>query len=614
MTKLNKLTLLLALLMPLTASAYDFFINGMYYFIDGKNATVTKGSSIYRDTYYSGDVVIPSTVSFKGRTYTITRIDNEAFRDCPITSVSIPKTVKTIGYSAFSDCHNLKNVTIGNSVTTIGDAAFFRCTGLTSITLPTSVKEIGYEAFADCYGLENISIPNAVTHIGGNAFNKTIWYNNQPNGLVYIGTIAYKYKGDMPNGTNISIKNGTTCISSEAFMDCVGLLSIDIPNSVKEIGKKSFLNCKNLIEINIPNSVTTIDEKTFYDCVKLKNVSIPNSVTSIGKLAFSGCINLLNVIIPNSVTVIDDGAFSGCTGLESLQIAAKTIGESAFSGCTGLESVIISSSVENIDSYAFSNCKNLREVYCHIRNPWQTKISGVAFYYLKPILFVPADCLMAYQENGEWKRMFKEIVEIEKAKDAQLQRLNNDDRNQSKKAIDFSTMSEEQIRVLGDNYADAENYVKAAECYQRLIDNGNYKANDLFALSNYYLGIAVTESLDDATKADALAKSQKYIDEVDKLVPHNVQIVNQKAKIAKFREGENINGAALGAYQELLSIMNEKEDKARYARYYKYAYNYLATYYYNIGDYTLAKAFYQKWLEYDPENETLRKYVESLEP
>ena len=175
-------------------------------------------------------------------------------------------------------------------------------------------------------------------------------------------------------------------------------------------------------------------------------------------------------------------------------------------------------------------------------------------------------------------------------------------------------MSEEQIRVLGDNYADAENYVKAAECYQRLIDNGNYKANDLFALSNYYLGIAVTESLDDATKADALAKSQKYIDEVDKLVPHNVQIVNQKAKIAKFREGENINGAALGAYQELLSIMNEKEDKARYARYYKYAYNYLATYYYNIGDYTLAKAFYQKWLEYDPENETLRKYVESLEP
>ena len=103
MTKLNKLTLLLALLMPLTASAYDFFINGMYYFIDGKNATVTKGSSIYRDTYYSGDVVIPSTVSFKGRTYTITRIDNEAFRDCPITSVSIPKTVKTIGYSAFSD-------------------------------------------------------------------------------------------------------------------------------------------------------------------------------------------------------------------------------------------------------------------------------------------------------------------------------------------------------------------------------------------------------------------------------------------------------------------------------------------------------------------------------
>lgn len=612
MTKLIKLSLLLVLLMPSTASAYDFFINDIYYFVDGKNATVTKGSSLYRDTYYSGDVIIPSTVSFKGKTYTITRIDYEAFRDCPITSVTIPKTVKTIGYSAFSDCHYLKNVTIGNSVTTIGEAAFYRCTGLTSISIPTSVKAIGDNAFACCYGLENISIPNTVTHIGGNAFNKTIWYNNQPNGLVYIGTIAYKYKGDMPNETNISLKNGTTCISSEAFMDCVGLHSIDIPNSVTEIGKRSFLNCKNLIEINIPNSVTKIDEKTFYNCVKLKNVSIPNSVTSIGKLAFSGCINLLNVVIPNSVTVIDDGAFSGCTGLESLQIAAKTIGESAFSGCIGLESVIISSSVENIDSYAFSNCINLREVYCHIRNPWQTKISGAAFYYIEPILFVPADCLMAYQENSEWKSIFNEIIEIEKAKDAHLQRLNNGDRNQSKKAIDFSKMSEEQIRELGDNYADAENYVKAAECYQRLIDNGNYKPNDLFTLSSYYLDIANTEGMDSTTINDAINKSQRYNYAVDQLVPDNVLIVYQKAKIAKFREGNIPTGAALDAYNELLSILDKKEYKSDYARFYMHAYNYMATYYYISGEHKLAKVFYQKWLEYDPDNDALRKFVEGL--
>ena len=180
------------------------------------------------------------------------------------------------------------------------------------------------------------------------------------------------------------------------------------------------------------------------------------------------------------------------------------------------------------------------------------------------------------------------------------------------KAIELNPGNVDLIRFMGDSYADAENFVKAAEYYQRLVDSGNNKSNDLFTLSNYYLGIASTEDLDDATKADALAKSQKYIDEVDKLVPDNVQIVNQKAKIAKFREGDNNNGAALSAYNELLSILDKKENKSDYTRYYKYAYNYLATYYFNKGDKSTAKIYYQKWLENDPENESLRKYVESL--
>ena len=180
------------------------------------------------------------------------------------------------------------------------------------------------------------------------------------------------------------------------------------------------------------------------------------------------------------------------------------------------------------------------------------------------------------------------------------------------KAIDLNPKNTDLIRNLGDSYADAENFVKAAEYYQRLVDDGNNKSNDLFTLSNYYLGIASTDSLDAATKADALAKSQKYIDEVDKLVPGNVQIVNQKAKIAKFREGDNNTGAALAAYNELLSILDAKPDPESYARYYKYAYNYLATYYFTKGDKATAKTYYQKWLEFDPENESLRNYVNSL--
>ena len=180
------------------------------------------------------------------------------------------------------------------------------------------------------------------------------------------------------------------------------------------------------------------------------------------------------------------------------------------------------------------------------------------------------------------------------------------------KAIDLNPKNTDLIRSLGDSYAAAEDYVKAAEYYQRLVDDGNHKSNDLYTLSNYYLGVASSEGLDAMTKADALAKSQKYIDEVDKLVPGNVLIVNLKAKIAKFREGDTNNGAALSAYNELLSILELKPDKASYARYYKYAYNYLATYYFGKGDKATAKTYYQKWLEYDPENEALRNYVNSL--
>ena len=148
------------------------------------------------------------------------------------------------------------------------------------------------------------------------------------------------------------------------------------------------------------------------------------------------------------------------------------------------------------------------------------------------------------------------------------------------KAIELNPNNADLIRFMGDSYADAENFVKAAEYYQRLVDTGNNKSNDLFTLSNYYLGIATAEGLDAAVKADALNKSQK--------------------------------GAALAAYNELLSILDKKEDKASYARYFKYAYNYLATYYFTKGDKATAKTYYQKWLEYDPENESLRNYVNSL--
>ena len=183
---------------------------------------------------------------------------------------------------------------------------------------------------------------------------------------------------------------------------------------------------------------------------------------------------------------------------------------------------------------------------------------------------------------------------------------------QFEKALEINPDNVELIRFMGDSYAETEDYVNAAAYYQRLVDTGKNRSVDLFYLSTYYFGVASTEGIDAVTKADALNKAQKYVEEVDKLVPDNVQIVNHKAKLAKFREGDTNNGAALEAYKELIKILDAKEDKSGYDNYYKYAYNYLATYYFGKGDKAMAKTYYQKWLEHDPTNDALRKYVEGL--
>ena len=172
------------------------------------------------------------------------------FKDCSnLATVNIGDNVKIIPSYAFYGCSGLTSITIPNSVTSIGDYAFDGCSGLTSITIPNSVTNVGSFAFVDCTKLTSITISNSVTSIGKRAFYNTVWYNNQPDGLVYAGKVAYEYKGTMPSNTSIVLKAGTLGIGEDAFYYCTGLTSITIPNSVTIICDDAFRICTSLTSI-----------------------------------------------------------------------------------------------------------------------------------------------------------------------------------------------------------------------------------------------------------------------------------------------------------------------------------------------------------------------------
>ena len=376
---------------------------------------VTYCGYSYFNEDYSGNVVIPETVTFDGKSYSVTKIGGFAFYECSgLTAVTIPNSVTSIDTYAFCLCTSLTSVTIPNSVTSIGNTAFHGCTSLTSVNIPKSVTSIMESAFNYCSNLERITIEegnpsydsrencNAIIRTEDNVLITGCKNTVIPNSVKSIGEDAFSSCNGL---TSINIPEGVISIGNNAFSGCFDLASVNIPNSVTEIGHYAFNACIGLTSINIPKSVTSIGgNNPFETCYSLeritvedgnpsydsrencnaiirtedntlitgcKNTHIPSSVESIGFNAFFNCIDLASINIPSSVTTIERYAFGYCSNLTTLNISngVKYIGGYAFEECKSLTSVNIPSSVDSIGKNVFVWCSNLERITVDADNP-----------------------------------------------------------------------------------------------------------------------------------------------------------------------------------------------------------------------------------------------------
>ncbi|MBR4269253.1 MAG: leucine-rich repeat domain-containing protein [Prevotella sp.] len=253
------LSLTTMLLFTIASFAYDAKINGIYYDLYAGVATVTYYSfdSSENATAYSGNVIIPESVIYKGSIYDVKNIRDYSFRGCY---------------------------------------------GITSVTIPHSITSIGYHVFEECSSLTRITIPSSVTLIDQCAFGANVY-----SVVVESGNTIY----DSRNNCNAIIETSSNMLIS-------GCKNTIIPNSVKSIYDEAFVGCSGLISVSIPYGVTVIGRSAFGGCTSLASIIIPNSVNSIGYAAFSGCTSLTSVRIPGSVKNIGNSAFNGCSELNDV--------------------------------------------------------------------------------------------------------------------------------------------------------------------------------------------------------------------------------------------------------------------------------------------------------
>lgn len=358
----------------------------------------------------------------------VSSIGSYAFARCGLTEISLPDSLASVGIGAYVGCPVTKAALPFVGADSTGDIGYlgyifgasdyaenkdFVPETLKEITVSTVCTTIGAGAFNDCEMLESIDLPNTVVSIGENAFTNTPYFNEKPEGLVYIGSVLYTYKGELGDHTDIVVAPGTIAIAAGAF-DGMGITSVSIPESVVNIGLGAF-GGSQLTEITLPFvgesdgaaennhfgyifGAATADENGTYIPATLKTVNLYDGCTTIGTRAFYGCAGLEAVNVGAGVSSIAKDAFFECTTLSDITIAAGNesykndsklvynaagddlvavpmavtgeitllniteIGEGQFRNCAGITSVVLPQTLVTIGKQAFYGVESLSDI------------------------------------------------------------------------------------------------------------------------------------------------------------------------------------------------------------------------------------------------------------
>lgn len=398
----------------ISTTNYDFKLDGLYYeFTSESTVKVTYKQIHYITQYDQTDIVIPAKVTYEGKEYTVTEIDEDTFQDSEnIRTVTMPETIRKIGKNAFGDCFRLNTIVIPESVDSIGSKCFMGCSNLRNLTLPSSLKFLGSDAFNACEALKNITVPDGITTIKSGTFRNC-------RGL-----------------ESVTIPKCVTKIDDKAFQNCQVLSSPLDLESVTSIGDEAFLNCYYVPSVSMPN-IVSIGESAFYCCQGLKEVILPPSADDVALNAFKFCLDLTKTAYPSTVNngvnpfrlnitasvrynpkgaIIEDGWIYG-PNKESILYApydikgryvapasVKTIGADAFVSCGKLTAVYMPS-VTTIREHAFLNCDKLRVV---VIPPTATSVADNAFsesYSIRKVAYpksVDPEIFPKYKVEGSY--------------------------------------------------------------------------------------------------------------------------------------------------------------------------------------------------------------------